>query len=470
MRPSRTAAFGLAAALLLTPTPANAEPESGAAGPSRSAPATDRPGLVDPAPCEGEPEFVCGTLRVPLDHTGEIAGTLDLAVAVDRDSDAPRGILLLLTGGPGQPGVGLLSRVKGYFEPEVLAEYRLVVFDQRGTGRGAIDCSTLQAETGGSDFLNPSEAAVAECAETIGAARNFSSTPDTVGDIELLRRALGARRLTLDGISYGTFTAEQYALAHPERVRALVLDSVVPQDGYDPLLADSMRATGRVLRDACADDPECTTDPAADLAWLVRHGRIDGAPIDATRFLESLGILSIDPFNPSFAGIPALLHAARSGETTELEAFLDAASSLGTPADQLSAGLHLATTCADRDFPWGDASTPRWIRRLLLEATLATMPAEAFWPYTKSTARAALPIAGCLTWPAARPAPDPERDVIPHRSLILAGEHDLFTLASWAEDQADRMPRAHLVRFPGRGHGLQSNPAGRAAVRDFLLR
>jgi pimeloyl-ACP methyl ester carboxylesterase len=224
-----------------------------------------------------------------------------------------------------------------------------------------------------------------------------------------------------------------------------------------------------VLRDACVDDPACTTDPAADLAWLVRHGRIDGEPIDATRFLESLSILSIDRFDPGFHGVPDLLHAARSGDTAELEEFLNSASSIGTPTDQLSAGLHLATLCTDLDFPWGDASTPRWIRPLLLEARLATMPDRAFWPYTKRTARSALAIEGCLRWPEARPAPDADRDTITARALVLAGEHDLFTLATWSARQAALMPRARLVRFEGRGHGLQGGDAGRAVVRDFLL-
>ena len=80
--------------------------------------------------------------------------TLDLAVAAANNVDAPRGVLLMLTGGPGQPGVSLLSRVRNNLHPDVLREYRLVMFDQRGTGSSGINCPSLQAAIGGSDFLS----------------------------------------------------------------------------------------------------------------------------------------------------------------------------------------------------------------------------------------------------------------------------------------------------------------------------
>lgn len=208
----RTVVAGLAALAVLLGS-AGVEHATAAAPRTSSHPTT--PVLADPAPCDADPAFTCSTLTVPLDHAGNVGGTLDLAVAAADNVDAPRGVLLLLTGGPGQPGAGLLSRVENYLAPEVREQYRLVVFDQRGTGQDAIDCTALQQATGGSDFLTPPAAAVAACAEQLGSARDFYSTPDTVADIESLRQALDVRRLTIDGVSYGTYTAEHYALAHP---------------------------------------------------------------------------------------------------------------------------------------------------------------------------------------------------------------------------------------------------------------
>ncbi|MGB0092158.1 MAG: hypothetical protein WBP81_06455, partial [Solirubrobacteraceae bacterium] len=51
--------------------------------------------------------------------------------------DHPRGVLIFLTGGPGQPGVPLINRVHQRLGA-ALAGYRLVMLDQRGTGAGAL--------------------------------------------------------------------------------------------------------------------------------------------------------------------------------------------------------------------------------------------------------------------------------------------------------------------------------------------
>lgn len=428
--------------------------------------------LRDPRPCPDVPDFTCATLRVPLDHHGRVPGGLGLAVSVANNVTAPRGVLLVLTGGPGQPGVSLVSRVRQYFAPEVLAQYRMVMFDQRGTGQAAITCDTLQQAVGGSDFLTPPAEAVGACANHLGDRRHFFGSSDTVADIDLLRRALGARQLTVDGVSYGTFTGAHYALRHPARVKALVLDSVVPHSGFDPFVVDTMHATGRVLREACAADTSCQTDPAADLAWLIRNGEIDGQPINGTRFLESLAIMSISTINPRFAGIPQLLAGARAGDTAPLKDFLNQASSVGTPADQLSAGLHIATICADLTFPWGDSTAPVAGRQQALDRALRRLDPARLWPYDVATAARTLPIAGCKDWPVSRPSQYSRLSRLVVPTLLLAGDRDLFTPVEWARWEAARAPRGKLVVLDGMGHGVQgsgTDPRGRQAVDDFLL-
>jgi pimeloyl-ACP methyl ester carboxylesterase len=177
---------------------------------------------------------MCSTLSVPLDHAGQADGTLALAVGMSPARRAPRGEVLFLTGGPGQPGVPFLTRIHTRLRTE-LNGYRLVMFDQRGTGAGALACPGLQEAAGASDLTAVSPGTVAACAQSIGTDRRYYSTSETIADIEQLRAALGVPRLTLDGVSYGTFVAERYALAYPTHVARLVLDSVVPQTGVDPL-------------------------------------------------------------------------------------------------------------------------------------------------------------------------------------------------------------------------------------------
>ena len=58
------------------------------------------------------------------------------------------------------------------------------------------------------------------------------STADTARDLDLLRRAVGDRRLSYYGFSYGTFLGATYANLFPDHVRAMVLDSNLEPRAY----------------------------------------------------------------------------------------------------------------------------------------------------------------------------------------------------------------------------------------------
>lgn len=94
----------------------------------------------------------------------------------------------------GGPGGGLETDYRRFFDP---AEYRIVLFDQRGSGQST-----------------PSG-----CLEE-------NTTWDLVADIERLRVHLGIERWVVFGGSWGSTLAMTYAETHPERVRALVLRGI----------------------------------------------------------------------------------------------------------------------------------------------------------------------------------------------------------------------------------------------------
>src|SRR5690242_14249593 len=96
-------------------------------------------GLRDVRPCPGTEGFRCGSLSVRLDPFGSVPGRLSLRVAVSDVASAPRGVLLFLTGGPGEPGVPFVSRVTGRRGAGGRG-YRLGVVGQRGSGVGGVGC------------------------------------------------------------------------------------------------------------------------------------------------------------------------------------------------------------------------------------------------------------------------------------------------------------------------------------------
>ena len=271
-----------------------------------------RPALTAAHPCPGHAGFTCSYLAVPLDRSGKVPGMLRLQVAAAGNVDARLGTLLFLTGGPGQPGVQFVGPVANELRPALRA-YRLVMIDQRGTGGGSLNCPGLQRQMGESDTLPPTAQAVRSCAVALGARRNYFTTSDTVADLDSLRQAMHLRSWTMDGASYGTYTAEQYALAHPGRVRRLVLDSVVPQHNVEPLYVTSMHRAAFVLRQACRQQ-HCGYDPATELAQVIaRYGY-------SVRIFDILVILSIiDPrlSSPGIGFLARLHEAAKPNSETK---------------------------------------------------------------------------------------------------------------------------------------------------------
>src|SRR6201993_1471970 len=128
--------------------------------------------------CPGASGYTCATLDVPLDHAHPGRGTLHPRVGMGDNVHAPRGVLLVLSGGPGRRGLPIIH---GYVSEALSAEqhpYRIVVFDQRGTGAGALDCRALQRQMGSSDLTPPTASAVRSCARKLGARRRFFGTDD----------------------------------------------------------------------------------------------------------------------------------------------------------------------------------------------------------------------------------------------------------------------------------------------------
>ncbi|MBL8058998.1 MAG: alpha/beta fold hydrolase, partial [Anaerolineales bacterium] len=198
----------------------------------------------------GQVDARCGTLAVPEDRARPDGRQISLRVAVvPAVSRSPRpDPLFLLAGGPGQAATEAFPAMIGAFE-QVNQARDIVLVDQRGTG-GSNPLRCLDPN----DESVLDEAAVTAllqaCPEKLNADLRQYTTEIAMRDLDAVRAALGYEQINLYGASYGTRAALTYLRLYPDRVRTLILDSVVDADFR--LLLNASRDGQRALELAFA--------------------------------------------------------------------------------------------------------------------------------------------------------------------------------------------------------------------------
>ena len=349
------------------------------------------------APCGDSNDFACGHLTVPLDPSGGTPGTITLAIRRHR---APVGeakdAIVALAGGPGQAAIPFTEQFAQVLGP--IADTRdLIVFDQRGIGlSGPLSCHRFELDANTSP--GPT---IAECAAQLGPTRTFYATADTVADIEALRVAGGYEKLVLYGTSYGTKVAEDYAQDYPSHVEALVLDSVVPPNGPEPLNRATFAAIPRILRQLCAARAcaRITPNPVDDLARLVRRlarGGLRGRVIDGHGVAHTGAHLlrrsARDPDRGRFGTDPAQRiprggplgggwRHSRAGAPGGSARKAAKQAKRKNPSESFDNPLYYATSCEDEPFPWNRAASPA-TRLAEAKARIDALGASQIAPFT----------------------------------------------------------------------------------------
>jgi pimeloyl-ACP methyl ester carboxylesterase len=166
--------------------------------------------------------FQCATAKVPLDYDHPTAQRISLSLIRLPAGDPAHkiGSLFLNPGGPGGSGVDFVRAAGSFlFSDEVRSRFDLVGFDPRGIiGSTPLRCFDTfdQSLAATAPFPFPVTRAeeqtwigfdrqlAAACAQHGGAIQNHMATADVARDLDLLRRAVGDRKLTYVGYSYGS--------------------------------------------------------------------------------------------------------------------------------------------------------------------------------------------------------------------------------------------------------------------------
>ncbi|MER5727199.1 alpha/beta fold hydrolase [Streptomyces sp. NPDC002138] len=201
----------------------------------------------EPGPCPKTPEPVealkgarCGTLTVPENRAKPSSKTIRLGVAIVAAASAtPKSDpVVWLAGGPGDDAVG---EAKMAIDGGLNRDRDVIFMSQRGTYSAVPDalCPNIDefnAHAVGLVSDAPSTervhvAATKACRDKLAAkGLDLGAYNDTesAADYEGLRAALGIERWNLYGISYGTQLALVYMRLHPQGLRSVGLDGILP--------------------------------------------------------------------------------------------------------------------------------------------------------------------------------------------------------------------------------------------------
>jgi pimeloyl-ACP methyl ester carboxylesterase len=286
-----------------------------------------------------------GFFEVPEDRRDPKSRKIRLSyVRFASTAAKPGPPIIYLAGGPG----GMATRAAGGPRYPIFMALRevadVIAFDQRGTGlsnaipeRPASTRPPPEFTQAGltSYFREDFQSAWADWTGA-GVAMTGYNTEQNADDIDDLRRHLGAEKVDLWGISYGTHLALSMLKRHGDRVNRVALASLEGQDqtvkrpaAIDALLrqVDGLLATDPVVRAAIPDLP----------ALMRRvHAKMEAAPVRMTATLNGapaelrVGGFAIQLMaggliaNPqTLVMLPALYLALDAGKTDVLKPFMN---------------------------------------------------------------------------------------------------------------------------------------------------
>ncbi|MEV4314378.1 alpha/beta hydrolase [Actinocrispum sp. NPDC049592] len=265
--------------------------------------ATAAPAGLTWQPCAGLP-LECATVSVPLDYRGPGGTKIDIAISRKKATNPAtrRGVLLLNPGGPGGAGLDL-PVVIGQLAPRSVTDtYDLIGFDPRGTGHSAPNSCALTPEQQDPTKILPypapngdisgsvaySRQIAKQCNENAGDRLPYVTTANTARDMDRIREALGERKISYFGVSYGSYLGAVYTTLFPQRSDRIVLDSVVdPRDVWRSVWEAWGPATEERFEDfakwAAARDAsyELGASPrAVRETYLALAAKLDKAPLN----------------------------------------------------------------------------------------------------------------------------------------------------------------------------------------------
>jgi pimeloyl-ACP methyl ester carboxylesterase len=402
-------------------------------------------------------DYACGDLIVEENretHAGRIRLHFirfrsEAAITTNRAT-------IYLDGGPGGSGQGILeyvARLGSPFLAGLLVDGEFLVLGQRGT---ALSVPYL-------DCREP------DCADFPGVDLTAYNTAYNADDVDDLRAAIGFDQLNVYGISYGSRLGLEVLRRHGDRVRAAVIEGLVPPQAHWVAAVPSSVYTALTgLNAACAAAGSCGTT-FGNLVTKFLAGvealeanpvtlQVGGQDVPFDGYTYAYVVFRMMYSRSSYAYLPLAINDLAVRRTDRVGSYLAAWLEALSEDRETASGLYYGVVCNELYNPTDDAAfatenqgVPQGFIDLFGGSYYSIKGRCAQWP--KSTLQASLsqPVVSGV------------------RTLVSSGRLDPITPPSFGDRAAETLSNKIVVVHEGSGHGATLQSAcGTHNLQAFL--
>lgn len=430
--------------------------------------------------------FECAELDVPIDYNAINTGTFQISVLryAAQERKTRIGSLIINPGGPGASGVDYAYNAEYIFDPELTDRYDIVGFDPRGVARSQpIRCLTDEevdanyAEDGKpdndaefQDTLKVSKEFIDKCVAKNEYLTSFS-TANAARDMDILREALGDRKLNYMGKSYGTYLGALYAYLFPNKIGRVILDGAVDPtiSNYEQIKTQAIgfdRALTAFLKD-CSQSINCplprnVNQARAKLLEIYDAAAKKPLPVknknEKRTVSETLLVLgTASALYDSYEGWPELRRAISEALKGYGDTFLELADIYtgrqedgAYPNNEFDSGAII--DCLD--FP-----ESRSINQIRRDGEKIALEAPVFGPY--------ISLSGLTCKYLTSPTPTIIERTNTNATIVIIGTTgDPATPYAWAKGLGRLLTNSQLLTYVGDGHTGQGR--GNACIDDAV--
>lgn len=429
----------------------------------------------------------CGYVVVEEDHFEPNGKTIRLAVVIVRDQSENHqpDPVIMLAGGPGERVAANAYELSQVISP-LHPNRDLLIYDQRGVGLSepALECpefldamlENLNQADNGQVAKRQFETLMACRDRYVSEGINLSvyNTRQSAADVEALRVALDYELVNLYGASYGSQLAQAVMRDHPEYIRSVAMNSVLPIE-KSIFLDTSITASQAILEllSACMDDQACAASYPGlqeELFDVVDALNLNPIPMTLTNPLsgqqyEALltgdgvvgNLFTFLYISRIIPVLPKAIHDMAGGDYSLMQQLSSARLAL---LDELSRGMMLSVLCRD-DLIGRTRQDQLDIRAGLPDPLVSNIDDEALIQYGA--------FGLCENWPVTEDeawVKEPVESDIP--TLLIAGEFDPITPPVYAQLVAEKLRDAHFIEFSSMGHDVLSSPCVQSIAGSFI--